>query len=279
MYGCKDECEAWDDPLGAQFIGNKLRECNLVGLYLGFDEPVSAPDDACFAHAKHVITAWGDEQGEVDPLTENPARVYVTDSDQSTGTEYGVENYAYTWNDDRWYISLASSNSDDFPPGSSDPYYWNIVTLSEWDDGLVIEDSRQFTNDGPENPTGLQYKVYVGLNVRICKYEMTLDPPKDDEPRVVKYYKQVGVDFEEYLEVEWEFGAEDPLLPGESVTVLTHLETDPDAAAISYSDERFRYENDIPAVSDWGLIIMALLVLAAASVLAAKRQRQKLADA
>ncbi len=269
VYGCKDECEAWDDPNGAEFIGDQLRQCNLVGLYLGFDQPVSAPNDACFAHAKHVITAWGDDRGdEPNDLNVNPTTVYVTDSDQSTGETHAVENYRYSWQDNRWYISYSDNEE-----AAQDPYYWNIVTLSQWDNGPFNDsETHVATNDSPDDAYGLHYEVHVGSNVRICKYELSISPPKDQYPRVVKYYKEPNeTDLEEYLEVEWEF--QEPLLPGQSVTIDTYVETDP-AGDITYENEGFTYVTEIPTVSQWGLVLLALLCVTAGTIVFMRRHRE-----
>jgi hypothetical protein len=255
VYGCKTQCDAWSDPDGPQFVGNELRDCHYVGFYLGFDTPLDTPDDACFLNAKHVITAWGDDRGdEPDVLNENPTTVYVTDSDQSTGENHGVEEYDYTWDTDRWYIDY--SKNDEV---TQDPYIWNVVTLSEPDtecdgQGQDATGSYDIENDEPAPAVGLEY--FVGTDTRICTYTTDLDWETGDEvPRIVKYHEEDPFS-REYLEVIWDL-TETPVDPGEWVTITTDFLL-PQWNAVEYWGVKFLYalppaEGDAKASIGWNI--------------------------
>ena len=79
VYGNKTRTP-WANSNGAQFIGNELRRCQMMGLSISWPR-TSAGGSASGGHA---IACWGDSGGN-SPLTGNPSQVIVVDSDRDTG--------------------------------------------------------------------------------------------------------------------------------------------------------------------------------------------------
>lgn len=247
MYGSKDEGAWFDDPDGAMFIGNELRRCNFVGFFLKWDSPVPG-GVACMAEAKHVITAWGDDvaAGEGQTITQNPTRVWVTDSDRSTddppGTGPAKEDYGYVWDDvnSQWEIDYCPP-----PPGAPDPYLWNVVTLSQPDtecDGTgrqVVGSYKVQHKDKDDAANDLHYKAGAYDSPRICTYETTLDWTTDDNPQIVKYHTDEGCITPEceYIEVDWDLTGEE--VPGNTDVTITTKFLLPNENVISYEDVQF----------------------------------------
>lgn len=234
------------------FIHDKLEECTYVGFQMG---GFLMPDT-------HVITAWG--HNDLDP----PTQLIVTDSDDEfSGAPDGVRTYNYVNHANVWHLSNYSVYYSD-----QGPYIMNLATLSEGLPGTSSYDpSKEFTNNSRRPVSGLRYKMYVGDSVRICKYTMTLTPPKDDRPQVIRHHEvSEGRSFQQYLDVQWVFQAGQFMLPGETVTVHTHIETDAEPT-FSYEDVELPAAA-IPAVSEWGVAVMTLLVLSAGTIVLLRRR-------
>ncbi len=79
VYGNKSPKNPWANANGARFIGNELRRCQFVGVSISW--PVAGAQIGTDGHA---ITGWGDD-GDNNPLQNNPSQLKVTDSDRDTG--------------------------------------------------------------------------------------------------------------------------------------------------------------------------------------------------
>jgi hypothetical protein len=267
VYGNKDD-SPWQNTTGPQLIGNELRDCHFVGVTVKFEDPAPADPPGCQAETRHMFTIWGDEQTSA-PLTGNPVEVWVTDSDTDDFDPPPANNtqeYTYDTYVDRWSI--------DYYP-EHHPYFMNITTLSPPDtecDGtpVVTEDSTLVTQNGTEDATDLHYVIRVGTGVRICDYETSLDWPTEDTPQIVKYHEADGT---EYLAVDWVFEAGEAVPPGTDVTIYASV-TAPESTTITFEDVYFTYPEPIPAVSEWGVVLMVLLVLTAGSLVFQRNRRQ-----
>ncbi len=236
VYGSKDSAEWWTDPDGAKLVGNQLRDCHYVGFYMRWDNPTQ----------KHVITAWGDElnEGNGDDITQNPQTVKVTDSDRSTDPPMGTgpdwEEYDYTWDNinDRWYVDYVA-------PGA-DPFLWNVVVLSPQDEEcegsgtramgswtIVQDDFLDYAND-------LHYKAGTQESIRICWYDVSIDRPTVDIPRIVKYHTNDDPvhGWEEYIEVDREFPPPEWIDYGDDITITTEFLL-PTGNSVKHWDTKF----------------------------------------
>jgi hypothetical protein len=281
LYGGHNE-DPLQDPYLPRFIANQLRACNYVGLYMRFPTGTPTPPGCTYQNqVKHVITAWGDDgANKTEPLTGNPDHVKVTDSDKPipdppAPPTPSVQTYAYrhTTNND-WYL-------DDYSD-PNDPFLDNVVTLSKPDTtcdgtGLTIHDSLSIPQTSPVPATGLKYKVRADGPSRICTYRTTLDWPTRDVPRIVKHHPTAldcTTDCGEYIEVEWQFGCGEVVPQNQTVKIYTEFVV-PNGGSITYFDWAFTdgavSPCCIPAVSVWGMVILALATLTAGTILAGRR--------
>ncbi len=236
------------------FIHDELHGCTYVGFQMG---GFVMPDT-------HVITAWG--HNDLDP----PTQLIVTDSDDElVAPGDDVRTYNYNNVSNVWHLADYVVYPSD---GAQGPYIMNLATLSEALEGPYKEDlSKEFTNNSGRPVTSLRYKLYVGNNVPICTYTMTLTPPKDNKPQVIRHHEvSEGRSFQQYLDVQWVFQTGQFMQPGETVRVDTHIETDAEAT-FSYEDEELAPAS-IPAVSEWGVAVMTLLVLCAGTIVLLRRK-------
>jgi hypothetical protein len=87
VYGNKTR-NPWANANGAQFIGNELRRCQMLGLSISWPRTSAGGS----AYGGHAIACWGDSGGNA-VLAGNPAQVIVVDSDRDTGGN--VQTYTY----------------------------------------------------------------------------------------------------------------------------------------------------------------------------------------
>lgn len=235
VYGHHSD-EPWDDPQGAKLIGNQLRSCNYVGLYLKF---AAAPGQyGCTGETKHVITAWGDEQG-AGTLSSNPAQLKVTDSDKSTGVTHAVETYTYDPYVDRWSFDYLPANH---------PYLVNIVTLGQAHENtctgteVVASHSITITNSGLADASALYYEVGVRDSTAICAYETSVTRMDNGEliadtaPELALVHRGSK---HHYLILQWELAPGEASV-GEELTITTRF-TLPRQNTIYYEDVKFGY--------------------------------------
>jgi hypothetical protein len=218
----------WDNPNGAQFIGNQLRRCQMVGLSIRW--PTSGPSAGLGAHA---ITAWGDS-GNATELTTNPAQVIVADSDRDTGGDVQTYNYdAYnnpnpgrSNEGNGWYI-----NYDD-----NHPYIRRIYTLCPTDDPSdevmtqKVVGSYSIHQDNDKPATDLHYRV--GTVVDILSYRTAIDWQTDKPPTILE-------DSPRWLTVDWDLSS-NPVPYSTWVTITTEFVL-PYWNAIEYQDVYFTY--------------------------------------
>ncbi len=198
--------------------------------------PTAPSSIGCINQAKHVITAWGDEQSS-DDLSDNPAQISVTDSDQSTGETHAVETYNYDPYVDRWSI--------DYPTGIH-PYFVNIVTLSRAHEDpcsgttYTVTDSITIENHGLNDASALHYQVGVRDSDTICTYETSVSVDGglilDNAPQLVLVHQSTK---HHYLLVDWEFDTGE-VPPLKQVTITTKF-TLPQKNTIYYEDVKFGY--------------------------------------
>ena len=215
FYGQKSPRTPWANPNGAQFIGNELRRCEMVGLAL------TGPN--------HDITAWGDSGGAGN-LTANPTQVIVTDSDRDTGGD--VQSYTYDPYNNGWYINYDADHA----------YILGVYTLCPTDK-LSGQSTQKVVGSLTLNQvppmygwaaTDLHYKVYT--DVDILTYKTTIDWPAAKPPtivEIVKDGKRVG------LMVDWDLSG-NPVPQLRRVTITTEFVL-PSWNSISYDDVYFTY--------------------------------------
>jgi len=230
VHGHKWPKHPWDNPNGAQFIGNELRRCEMVGLSISW--PTC---DASIGKGGHAITAWGDSGGE-DELTTNPARVVVTDSDREAGGDIQSYSYdAYTnpnpggCNEgDGWYVNYDPNNH---------PYIKHIITLCPTDEPSdhtltqKVVGSYKIHQDSEQPATDLHYTV--GTDTDILTYRTTIDWPAEKPPTIEEDSPRRN------LKVKWDL-TENPVPQRTWVTITTEFVL-PLWNAISYQDVRFTY--------------------------------------
>jgi len=209
----------------------------------------------CAAESRHMITAWGDEQGAGD-LTSNPDEVIITDSDRwippaDTVGNPDEQTYEYVWDGSlrAWHIDYNLLGTV-----TGNPFLFNVVTLSPPDEecdgqGQTATGSYRIQNERDDPAVGLQY--IVGTDIRICTYETTLDHyvgegETQEYPQIVKYHEEEPYDYE-YLEVVWEL-ADYPVPPGSWVTINTDFLL-PLYNDVYYQDVRFTY-TESPTTGD-----------------------------
>lgn len=137
VYGNKRPIVPWDYPSGSSFIGEQLRQGNLVAASISW--PASKEDVQ--GTGGHVLSCWGDDLKLKAPALRKPEHLRVTDSDRNLGGI--IQTYRYDdYNNPNpngyslgpgWYISYDPNH----------PFIKNIVTLSpqlaEIEEKLLVE--------------------------------------------------------------------------------------------------------------------------------------------
>ncbi len=233
VFGNKFHKEPWQDPGGAMFIGNELRNCRYVGLNLGW-ALAYPPPYGC--GPLHVLTAWGDDGG-ADSLQANPASVSLTDSDDyPTDANHPVMTYPYDDYDHPqlpnrgpgWYFNQYSLYGVPVHP-----YIMNVVTLgtshTAYPSYETAIGSYKITNDTGGLAGGLHY--VASAPTRIVYYETSITPPTTAEPLIDDTDPQRII-------VDWHFSPWQAVPPGERVTITTKLVLE-NYNTLSYSDVYF----------------------------------------
>jgi hypothetical protein len=193
--------DPWANPNGPRDLGNQLRECNFVSLTISWPTV-----DASVGSGGHAITGWGDGRWFPwthyrDPLTTNPSKVRVTDSDRDAGGDVQEYRYdAYTNPNPGgpnegpgWYINYDPNH----------PYLRNIITLSPTrtagGTGSTVRVVGSYRIHQVESTpaTDLHYKV--STDVPILTYLTRNNWLTELTPKIVEYQNHEG------LVVDWDF--------------------------------------------------------------------------
>ncbi len=236
MFGNWVEPEPWEDPDGTMFIGNELRNCRYVGFHLGWvGEP---PPYGC--GPVHIITGWGDEQTS-GPLDDNPAMVYVTDSDAQAGDPGNdVQDYIYDDYDDPlppergpgWYLN------DYLLYGTPlHPFLMNVVMLGTSEvhhpNYQTATGSETLTQPGPGLATGLHYVACT--DTEIIDYQTTI--------YIDGYTANCTVDEPDSYHIVVDCTFDAPLPVGTVVRITTEF-TEFQYNSVFHSDMYFTYDKD-----------------------------------
>jgi len=202
-----------------RFLGNELRECQMVGLGI---------IGTGWAHA---ITAWGDDIDSRDPLPvgTSPTQVSVTDSDNELGgPDPDVNDYNYQTSGGGWYLGYSGT-----------PMISQFWTLCPDPEGVIARGQRTIhQNNDEQDATDLHFTAYQKEDwVEILSYNVDISEPhtktitEDDYPQTdgkvhsihvdadfvnpIPYCTDVTIDVEFYLnewntvrfeDVEWTYG-------------------------------------------------------------------------
>jgi hypothetical protein len=188
------------------FLGNELRECQMVGLGI---------IGTGWAHA---ITAWGDDINSRDPLPvgTSPTEVSVTDSDNElSGPDPDVNTYNYQTSGGGWYLGYSGT-----------PMISQFWTLCPEPEGVIARGQRTIhQNNEEQDATDLHFTAYQKEDwVEILSYHVGISEPHtktittDDYPQTdgkvhsihveadfvnpIPYCTDVTIDVEFYLN-EW----------------------------------------------------------------------------
>jgi hypothetical protein len=243
VHGNKSPRYPWANANGAQFIGNELRSCKMLGLSISW--PVAGPT---IGSGGHAITAWGDEIGsETSSITTNPSTARLTDSDSDSGGDVQVYAYdAYTNPNpgganegNGWYI--------DYDPNH--PYIKHIITLAAATSSAgnalsqkVLGSYRiQQTKKTPA--TDLHYAVKTDTTV--LSYRTTIDRLGAGTPTITESQPRTGIT------VDWNLSA-NPAPESTWVTIDTEFVL-PLWNAIRYENVYFTYPDggrlEVPPIS------------------------------
>lgn len=222
----------WDEPTGAMQIADTLRDCNFIGLSLSW--PTDAPNQV--GTGGHAITAWGDH---TCPVSKNPTKVRVTDSDTDAGGD--VQVYAYDdFNNPNpggpnegngWYIDYNN-------PAGNHGYMKHIIILEPVDfpfqRGITqkVVGSYRIHQDEKLDATDLHYKVYTDTD--ILSYRTDVSWPAAVPPVIVE-----SQPLRRELTVDWNFSAK-PVPYCTWITITTEFVL-PRYNAVRYRDVYFTY--------------------------------------
>lgn len=200
VYGNKSPKFPWSDPNGARVVGNELRRCQFLGLSISWPTAGSS-----VGAGGHAITCWGDSTRSDSPLTTNPERVRVTDSDRDTGGDvqvYTYDNFAAPnpggpTEGSGWYFN--------FDPTPNHPYIKHIITLCPTDDPTdnvltqkVVGSYRIHQSDEERKATDLHYKVGC-WDSPILTYKTSISWLTGNSPTIIegpKPLKSMTVDWD-----------------------------------------------------------------------------------
>lgn|GEM_PF-2783824 len=166
-----------------------------------------------------MIAAWGDDGADTtEPLTVDPTLVKVTDSDDWAEGRETQDVMPYD------YIDILGESHIKYFNDASVPYpYVTIATTLAQPEtcAVAIQGQTTETQNAVDCASRLTYEVHAsgsGSDFHICSYDLALDPPKDDKPKVYKVHVD---DTHEYIVVEWEFPDGQCVPSGEPLTLLT----------------------------------------------------------
>jgi hypothetical protein len=234
VHGRTLERYPWANPELPKLVGNELRKCNFVRLSIR--KPTCDADVG--VQGGHAIAAWGDDGG-INDLNDNPAKVWVTDSDRGNMM---VWEESYTYDD---YNNPNPGDTDDCNEGvgwyinykaSSHWFIDNIVILGTTDGNgpaltqtVVGSTSVTYNGDDP-CATDLHYRFFADAN--ILSYSTTIDWDTDQVPTIIEDDNEI--------EVTWDLQY-DPVPKGTTVkitaeVVLPHDQNDPNVNSIGFKN-------------------------------------------
>jgi hypothetical protein len=225
----------WAEPNGAQYIGNELRRCQFVGLSISWPREGFETGEG-----GHAITGWGDNIDTEKPITQNPAQIRVTDSDNDNNGDFQVYNY-----DDYTNPNPGGPNHGNgwyFDYSSNHPFIKHIVTLCPTTNssGNVttqkVLGSYKIHQSDSIAATDLHYNVYT--DVEILTYRTWLDWFTSTSPSIT----EIGTPRKE-LEVNWNL-SKNPVPYCKWVTINTEFIL-PRYNAIFYKKVHFTYPNQV----------------------------------
>jgi hypothetical protein len=219
FHGHRDPRPPWARTDLPMLIGNKLRDCEFVRLSIR--KPTCDSSVGIYGHA---ITAWGDNgSSDVNELTSNPGKVWVTDSDKGNML---VWEQQYTYDD---YNSPNPGDSDDCNEGpgwyinykaGSHWYIDGIITLSTTDGNspkrvqtIVASTSATYNGTDP-CATDLHYKIYTDAN-DILSYTTRIDWQTNQKPTCTETDANL-------ISVEWNLEY-DPVPKGTTVKITAEI--------------------------------------------------------
>ena len=240
VYGNTD-CRPWANVNGPEFIGNELRDCQLVGL--GIRWPRTTIWGSCVGG--HAITAWGDNGNDND-LTANPTQIIVTDSDRDIGGDvqaYTYDNYTNPnpggFNQGNgWYFNYLNGNNDN-------AYIVQAVTLCPTDSAVDPHDgptqkvvgSYRIHQNQLEDANDLHYVVYT--DTEILGYKTWISWPTANNPVIVESNAHHSYLDRDTIHVDWDLN-DNPVPYCTWVTITTEFIL-PLKNYIAYEDVRFTY--------------------------------------
>ena len=236
VYGNKNPKNPWADSNGARFIGNRLRECNFVGLSISW--PTDAP--GVIGSGGHAITGWGDNSGD-GTLTSNPPNVRLTDSDTDTGGN--VQNYTYDAYTSPNPGGPNEGNGWYFNYDANHPYIKHIVILSPALNSSgnkltqKVVGSYKIHQDQEVSATDLHYEV--GTDVDIPSYKTKIDWATGNAPVITEGTPR------RQLTVDWNL-SDKPVPYCKWVTITTEFIL-PSWNAIKYNNVHFTYPKVVKA--------------------------------
>lgn len=231
VYGNKSKIP-WANANGAQFIGNELRRCQMLGLSISWPRTTAGGS----ASGGHAIACWGDS-GTRSTLATNPSQVIVVDSDRDTGGNVQAYTYDLYTNPNPagfdegngWYLNYSANH----------PFIKHIVTLCPTDNPgdhtltqKVTGSYRIHQRSRIQRATDLHYKV--GTDVDILSYNTWISWPTGNKPSI----KENATPPRE-LTVEWDL-RDNPVPYCTWVTITTEFVL-PYWNALYYRDVAFTY--------------------------------------
>lgn len=234
VYGNKTRTP-WTNSDGAQFIGNELRRCQMLGLSISWPRTSAGGS----SYGGHAITCWGDS-GDKTELTSNPEKTIVADSDRDNGGDLQI----YTYDD---YTDPNPDGEDEgngwyFNYSNNHPFLKHIVTLCPTDNPgdhtqtqKVVGSYRIHQNNMQQPATDLHYKV--GTDVDILSYNTTIDWETAEGPDIKE-----DANPPRELTVDW-YMEDNPVPYCNWVTITTEFVV-PYWNAISYRDVFFTYNGE-----------------------------------
>lgn len=219
VYGNKRPVLPWNHPEGSSFIGEQLRQGNLVAASISW--PASEGDIQ--GVGGHVLSCWGDDLKLKAPALRKPGHLRVTDSGRSLG---GIIQ-TYRYDDYRkpnpngyslgpgWYISYDHNH----------PFIKNIVILSRQmeavEDKLMVESLISLRmvsseTDASGFAAGIACSQALGgLKVEVLR-EKRKNIIEDQYPKILYNYATIDFDF-----------LRNPVPKGQSIVVNWELITAP----------------------------------------------------
>lgn len=238
VYGYKSPRYPWNAANGSQQIANNLRACNFVGLSISWPTAGSS-----IGSGGHAITSWGDGSWSPfrdynDPISTDPSKVRLTDSDNEDGGNIQAYRYDSYTNPNPggpnegngWYI--------DYDPNH--PYIKHIAVLSPAElpgagGGVMIQrvvGSYKIHQSHKTSATDLHYKV--GTDAEILSYITRINWQTENVPEIRDSQPQRRT-----LDVDWDL-TDKPVPFCKWITITTEFILR-NWNAISYEDVHFTY--------------------------------------